>query len=478
MADLEKNLERAIAEAMQPNSKAEKGDSKPVKQGSSDAAKIESGKGEVVKPEENPVDKAVASIKSAEKGTKEVKGDAQQKGESPAEKQVKLKKVSEEEESDSENTIEESAPSKMENIKAMVNTMKDMSKEDLQAVYVEMVEDAQEVDESLTKAEIARNIVEFLKGSTEEIVAEHTSKLDELQSSKKPEEDEDEDEDEEEVAEEDDKEEDDEDEDEDDEEEVKESKKVESELVEMEIEDDLSKISEALDLSDENADKARTIFKAAVSSKVSEIKEELEKDYSQNLKTSVEKIKGDLSEAVDKYLSYCAEEWTKENELAIERGLRSEMTENFIEGLKSLFVEHYVDVPEDKYDVIDELANRLEEMEAKLDGEVSNNMAITEELDQLKRGNVVSEASSDLTDTQKEKLSSLAEGVDFKDEADFAEKIAEIKEAYFKVDGEKVEAETNIVEGANEFEVEETEKVVDPTMEKYSSAITKLNPLG
>ena len=218
MADLEKNLERAIAEAMQPNSKAEKGDSKPVKQGSSDAAKIESGKGEVVKPEENPVDKAVASIKSAEKGTKEVKGDAQQKGESSPEKQVKLKKVSEEEESDSENTIEESAPSKMENIKAMVNTMKDMSKEDLQAVYVEMVEDAQEVDESLTKAEIARNIVEFLKGSTEEIVAEHTSKLDELQSSKKPEEDEDEDEDEEEVAEEDDKEEDDEDEDEDDEE--------------------------------------------------------------------------------------------------------------------------------------------------------------------------------------------------------------------------------------------------------------------
>ena len=139
---------------------------------------------------------------------------------------------------------------------------------------------------------------------------------------------------------------------------------------------------------------------------------------------------------------------------------------------------HYVDVPEDKYDVIDELANRLEEMEAKLDGEVSNNMAITEELDSLKRGNVVSEASSDLTATQKEKLSSLAEGVDYKDEADFAEKIAEIKEAYFKVDGEKVEAETNVEEGENEFQVEETEKVIDPSMQQYSSAITKLNPLG
>jgi len=477
MADLEKNLERAIAEAMQPNSKAEKGDSKPVKQGSSDAAKIESGKGEVVKPEENPVDKAVASIKSAEKGTKEVKGDAQQKGESPAEKQVKLKKVSEEEESDSENTIEESAPSKMENIKAMVNTMKDMSKEDLQAVYVEMVEDAQEVDESLTKAEIARNIVEFLKGSTEEVVAEQTSKLDELQSSKDSEvEDDEEDEDEEEVAEEDDKEEDeDEDEDEDDEEEVKESKKVESELVEMEIEDDLEKISEALELSEENSEKARTIFKAAVSSKVSEIKEELEKDYSQNLKTSVEKIKGDLSEAVDKYLSYCAEEWTKENELAIERGLRSEMTDNFIDGLKTLFVEHYVEIPEDKYNVIDELANRLDEMEDKLDAEVSKNMEVVEENDQLKRGNVVREACNDLTESQTEKMISLAEGVDFTSSEDFADKVEELKSAYFPKD-ENIAEETVVEEGTGEF-ASDDEKIIDPAMNQYSSAISKLNPL-
>ncbi len=475
MADLEKNLEQAIEEALQPNSKAEKGDSKPVKQGSSDAAKIESGKGEVVKPEENPVDKAVASIKSAEKGTKEVKGDAQQKGESPAEKQVKLKKVSEEEESDSEDTIAENAPSKMENIKAMVNTMKDMSKEDLQAVYVEMVEDAQEVDESLTKAEIARNIVEFLKGSTEEIVAEEASKLDELNASKDSEvEDEEDEDDEEEVAEEDDKE--DEDEDEDDEEEVKESKKVESELVEMEIEDDLSKISEALELSDENADKARTIFKAAVSSKVSEIKEELEKDYSQNLQTSVDKIKGDLSEAVDKYLSYCAEEWTKENELAIERGLRSEMTDNFIDGLKTLFVEHYVEIPEDKYNVIDELANRLDEMEDKLDAEVSKNMEVVEENDQLKRGNVVREACNDLTESQKEKMISLAEGVDFTSSEDFQEKVEELKNAYFPKD-ENIAEETVVEEGTGEF-TSDDEKIIDPAMNQYSSAISKLKPLG
>ena len=327
--------------------------------------------------------------------------------------------------------------------------MKEMTKEELQKVLSTISES--EEDESLTKAEVARAVVESLKTMDEDKVGEILESMSEEVTEEVTEEDA--------VA-----------------EEV--SADVESSLVEIEIDDDLSAISEALDLSEENSEKAKTIFKAAVQSKVQEVKEELDAKYQEELKTTVETVKADLSEGVDKYLTYCAEEWTKENELAIERGLRSEMTENFIEGLKTLFVEHYVDVPEDKYDVIDELANRLEEMEAKLDGEVSNNMAITEELDTLKRGNVVSEASSDLTDTQKEKLSSLAEGVDFKDEADFAEKIAEIKEAYFKVDGEKVEAETNVEEGANEFQVEETEKVVDPSMQKYSSAITKLNPLG
>ena len=337
----------------------------------------------------------------------------------------------------------------MESIKAIVNNMKEMTKDELQSVLSTISES--EEDESLTKAEVARAVVESLKTMDEDRVGEILESMSKEVTEEVTEEDA--------VA-----------------EEV--SADVESSLVEIEIDDDLSAISEALDLSEENSEKAKTIFKAAVQSKVQEVKEELDAKYQEELKTTVETVKADLSEGVDKYLTYCAEEWTKENELAIERGLRSEMTENFIEGLKTLFVEHYVDVPEDKYDVIDELANRLEEMEAKLDGEVSNNMAIVEELDTLKRGNVVSEASSDLTDTQKEKLSSLAEGVDFKDEADFAEKIAEIKEAYFKVDGEKVEAETNVEEGANEFQVEETEKVVDPSMQKYSSAITKLNPLG
>ena len=441
MAELENNLEtvdetvETVLEAGQPDAKAEKGDKKPVKQGSSDAESIESGKAEVVPVETNPVDKAVKAVKDAEKKVPSNEGDPQKKGAGKAEKQEKIK--------------EDAKPSKMESIKAIVNNMKEMTKEELQKVLSTISES--EEDESLTKAEVARAVVESLKTMDEDKVGEILESMSEEVTEEVTEEDA--------VA-----------------EEV--SADVESSLVEIEIDDDLSAISEALDLSEENSEKAKTIFKAAVQSKVQEVKEELDAKYQEELKTTVETVKADLSEGVDKYLTYCAEEWTKENELAIERGLRSEMTENFIEGLKTLFVEHYVDVPEDKYDVIDELANRLEEMEAKLDGEVSNNMAITEELDTLKRGNVVSEASSDLTDTQKEKLSSLAEGVDYKDEADFAEKIAEIKEAYFKVDGEKVEAETNVEEGANEFQVEETEKVLDPTMDKYSSAITKLNPLG
>ena len=342
----------------------------------------------------------------------------------------------------------------MENIKAVVDKMKGLDKASIKEMLASLSEEDEEVDESLTKAEVARKVVESLKAMSQEDVQKFVESYE------------------------------DEEEDEDEKEEQKEetvdeetSAELESSLVEIEIDDDLSKISEALELSEENSEKAKTIFKAAVSSKVEEIKESLESQYSEELKTSVEKVKADLSEAVDKYLSYCAEEWTKENELAIERGLRSEMTENFIEGLKTLFVEHYVEVPEDKYNVVDELANRLDEMEQKLDAEVQKNIDINEELGSLKRENVVKSAGEDLTESQREKLVSLSNGVDFTDEADFEEKIAEIKEAYFKVDGETVSEETVVEEGTGEFASDE-EKVLDPSIARYSEALTKLKPLG
>ena len=452
MAELENNLEsteetvETVAEAGQPDAKAEKGDAKPVKQGSSDEEKIESGKGEVVKPEENPVDKSVASVKKAGDETKQVK-DAVNKSAPAPEKSEKLK---EDEDSDKD----EVKMSKMESIKAIVNNMKDMTKEELQKTFGEMSEE--EVDETLTKAEVARKIVEMLKAMNEEEVLKIAEKY------------------------EDEEEEDDDDDDDDEMEESVDNSELESSLVEIEVEDDLNAISEALELSEENAEKARTIFKAAVQSKVAEIKESLESQYSDELKTSVEKVKGDLSEAVDKYLTYCAEEWTKENELAIERGLRAEMTENFIEGMKTLFTEHYVEVPEDKYNVMDELANRLDEMEQKLDSEVSKNMEVSEELDSLKRANVVREACEDLTESQKEKMESLSNGVDFKDTADFSEKVAEIKEAYFgKVEGDNIAEEMTVEEGTGSFEDDSSsDEVLDPTIARYSSAISKLKPLG
>ena len=453
MADLEKNLHEAIDEVLSeaPESKAEKGDSKPVKQGSSDAAEIGQGKGEVVKPEENPVDKAVDSVKAAEKSVGQV-SDAQTKGADKAEPQQKLKKVSEEEESEDEK------PSKMEMIKAMVNAMKGMDKESLQAMYSKMSEDDDEsVDESLSKAEIARSIVELMKKKDEEEVEEGYKKINAMM---KKEEEEDEEEDEK------------------DKKEVEESAEVESDLVEMEVEDDLEKISEALELSEENQEKARTIFKAAVSSKVEEIKEQLSKENEESLKSSIEQVKGDLSEAVDKYLSYVAEEWSKENELAIERGLRSEMTDNFIDGLKTLFVEHYVEVPEDKYNVMDELANRLDEMEDKLDSEVSRNMELSEELDSMKRDSVVREACKDLSESQQEKLVSLAKGVDFTSTEDFSEKVSELKEAYFPADSETIAEETVVEEGTGDFSSDSEEKVLAPEISQYMTAISKLKPLG
>ena len=451
MAELENNLESTeveVSEEKQPTDGAQKGDAKPVKQGSSDAEKIESGKAEVVKPEENPVDKAVASVKKAETAPSN-EGDAQKKNAGKSEKADSIK------EDEKESKKDELKSSKMESIKAIVNNMKEMTKEDIQSILGTISEE--EVDESLTKAEVARKVVESLKSMTEEEVTETYGKLN---ANKKKEDEEGEQEEEEKSV----------------SEEI--SSELESSLVEIEIDDDLSAISEALDLSEENAEKAKTIFKAAVMSKVQEVSEEMKAQYESELKTTVETVKGDLSEAVDKYLTYCAEEWTKENELAIERGLRSEMTEGFIEGLKTLFVEHYVDVPEDKYDVIDELANRLDEMEQKLDGEVTRNMDITEELDTLKRSNVVREAGNDLSESQKEKLESLSNGVDFKDVEDFQEKVVEIKEAYFPSDVDSIVEETLVMEGEGTYEDESSEPVLDPTIARYSSAISKLKPLG
>jgi len=387
---------------------------------------------------------------------------------------------------------------KMEMIKQLVNEMKDMDKESVQELHVAL--HGEELDESLTKSELARSIVESLKELDEESVQsileakvseeDEEEKEDEKEVEESKDEDESEDDMEESKDEESDeedmeegykkkmKEEDDEESDSDDEESEEEEEDDMEES--FNLDDDLKAITEALELSEDSAEKAGTLFKAAVHSKVESIKEQLQEEQQKQIEISVENIKEDLASGVDKYLAFVAEEWTKENELAIERGLRSEMTENFISGLKDLFTEHYVDVPEEKYDVVDELANRLDEMELKLDGEVSKNMELSEELDSLKRKDVVREACADLSESQIEKLESLANGIDFKTEEDFAEKVSEIKEAYFSVSVDETIAEETVVEEGTGLyeESQDSTKHVNPEMQKYLTAISKLQPLG
>lgn len=439
---------------------AEKGDKTAPKQGSSDAEKIEKGKGDVVTPDENPVDKAVASVKKASdnKVAPKRKGD-QDGGDKVA------AKVKEDVETEEETSIEEGY-SKVEMIKAMVNKFKDMDKEQLKASYDKMVDKKDDDDEDddmeeSTRAELIRAIAEHLKYADEETVAEHFDiVINEAKAKDDDEEDEDDDEDEEM------------------DEEVQ--KELEDAIKEVEVNEDVEALANSLGLNEENKAKAQTIFESAVAVKVDAIKKELAEQYSNEHQTAVEESKSALSEQVDKYLSYIAEEWVKENELAIERGLKSEMTENFIDGLKALFVEHYVEVPEEKYDVMDELANRLDEMEEKLNSEVERNMKLQEEIDGFQRESVVNEACADLSEAQKEKLLSLSEKVDFQDKEDFGNKISEIKEAYFPTEKTEDTLIESSEEGQDEWTdtvVESTEKPVDPTMAKYAEFVSKVKPL-
>ena len=439
---------------------AEKGDKSHPKQGSSDAEKIEKGKGDVVTPDENPVDKAVASVSKASdnKVAPKRKGD-QDGGDKVA------AKVKEDVETEEETSIEEGY-SKVEMIKAMVNKFKDMDKEQLKASYDKMVDKKDDDDEDddmeeSTRAELIRAIAEHLKYADEETVAEHFDIV--INEAKAKDDDED-----------------DEDDDEDEEMDEEVQKELEDAIKEVEVNEDVEALANSLGLNEENKAKAQTIFESAVAVKVDAIKKELAEQYSNEHQTAVEESKSALSEQVDKYLSYIAEEWVKENELAIERGLKSEMTENFIDGLKALFVEHYVEVPEEKYDVMDELANRLDEMEDKLNSEVERNMKLQEEIDGFQRESVVNEACADLSEAQKEKLLSLSEKVDFQDKEDFGNKISEIKEAYFPTEKTEDTLIESSEEGQDEWTdtvVESTEKPVDPTMAKYAEFVSKVKPL-
>jgi hypothetical protein len=184
-------------------------------------------------------------------------------------------------------------------------------------------------------------------------------------------------------------------------------------------------------LSEEFKQKAATVFEAAIKSKVKDIAEEIEADYNKKFEEETSKAKDELVEKVDSYLAYVVEEWMKENELALERGIKGEIAEDFISGLKKLFEDHYIDVPDEKYNVLEDQASKIEELNKKLNESIEKNVELSKENSKYVRQSIIDEASKELAETQKEKFNKLAEEIDYKNEEDFRGKVSTIKESYF-----------------------------------------------
>lgn len=312
--------------------------------------------------------------------------------------------------------------------------------EDLEAVQ-ESEDMSEEVVAETSEETVAEEVAEEEQVVAEEVSDEDASEeLEEAKKSVKSEEEEAEDEDEDEDGD------DDDDDDDDEEEEAEEGKlyaskekkaKMKKEEVEVELTVDVAEDVDALlagsdaELSEEFKEKATTIFEAAVKSKVAEQLEAINESAKADYDAKLEEARGELAEKVDGYLNYVVEEWVKENALAIERGIRTEIAEEFMNGLKNLFVENYIDVPEEKADLVDELATKSDDLEAKLNEEFEKNVAMKKELDAIKAENALTEAVVGLTDTQADKVKALAEGVEFETIDQYREKLETIKESYF-----------------------------------------------
>ena len=213
------------------------------------------------------------------------------------------------------------------------------------------------------------------------------------------------------------------------EEEVVAEEQIEEEKID--VEEDIKALLEGEELSEEFQDKARTIFETAIKSKVSELKEELKKEYEQSLTEEVSSIKEEIEDRSDAYLEYVAQEWLEENQLAVEHGLKTEMTESFLGGMKSLFEDHYVTIPEEKYDVLNSMVEKLDEMEDKLNEQINKNVALTKRLSESTADVILADVSEGLAVSQKEKLASLAESVEFDSEETYREKLGTLRESYF-----------------------------------------------
>ena len=250
-------------------------------------------------------------------------------------------------------------------------------------------------------------------------------------------------------------------------------KKMMKAMMKKKMKEDMDALMQGENLSEEFVSKATTIFEAAVNARAEEVISEVEDALLEEFQVAVENIKEEMAEKVDSYLNYMVEEWVKENELAIEKGLRAEIVEEFIEGLRDLFVEHYIDIPKEKVDIVDELAEHVNALEEALNEEISRGVQLMRELNEHKKHEAIYEACEGLSQTQVEKLKSLTESVEFTTEEEFAEKVGTLKEAYFKSDV-KV-ASNSALDDELLVEDEEVKPVRydDPSMEVYAKTISK-----
>ena len=237
-------------------------------------------------------------------------------------------------------------------------------------------------------------------------------------------------------------------------------------LASVDVSEDVTALVEGEELTEEFKDKAATIFEAAVKSKLRSEVERIEESKTQEVAEEINRVRDELTEKVDNYMNYVVEEWMKENEIAIERGLKGEIAEDFISGLKSLFEEHYIDVPDEKYDILGTQSEKIDELESKLNEQIEKTAAIKKQNDQLVRESVFAEVASDLADTEVEKFKSLAEDVDFTDEGSFRSKLDTLKESYFPKATTIAESVDSESDGSDAFDT-------TGAMSAYMAAISK-----
>ncbi len=258
---------------------------------------------------------------------------------------------------------------------------------------------------------------------------------------------------------------------------VTEEETTEEEVVaedKIDVEEDINALIAGEELSEEFQEKARTIFEAAIKSKVAEITEGIKSEYEENLVEEVKGIKAELQERLDSYLEYVADEWVGENQLAVEHGLKTEMTESFLEGMKKLFEDHYVTIPEERYDVIENMVDKLDDMESKLNEQIEKNVALNKRLAESTADVIFAEVTEGLAQTQKDKLATLVENVDFESENGYREKIETLKESYFPTKGSSTQTSKseNLTEESEAVDYQS--KSVSNTMERYLQTMTRV----